>query len=86
MQDDEFGDDGQASERISGEANGAESAALGPFISAVGQCAELLVRIRERVDDHLGISPDAVTWGHVGDVNRVLLHLRHAALAERDSD
>ena len=58
-----------------------ESLALGSFVLAVGECAALLARLRERVDDHLGVSPDAVTWGRVADADRLLYHLRHAAFA-----
>ena len=61
------------------EADAQENPALGPFILAVGECAELLTRIKERVDDHLGVAPDAVNWGHVADADRLLYHLRHAA-------
>ena len=59
----------------------AENPALGPFVLAIGECAELLARLRERVDDHLGVPPDGVAWGHVADADRLLLHLRHAAFA-----
>ena len=62
-----------------GEADAEESLALGPFILAVGECAELLARIRERLDEHLGVSSDDVTWGHVADADRLHYHLRHAA-------
>ena len=60
-----------------------ESLALGTFILAIGDCAGLLSRIRERVDDHLRIAPNEVTWGHVADADRLLHHLRQAAFVAR---
>lgn len=56
-----------------------ESLALGPFILAVSECAGLLAGLKERVNDHLGVPPDGVTWGRVADADRLLYHLRHAA-------
>lgn len=58
-----------------------ESPALGPFVHAVGECAELLARIKERVDDHLGVSPEDVALGHAEDAQRLAHRLRHAAFA-----
>ncbi len=58
-----------------------ESLALEPFILAIGDCATLVARLKERLDDHLGVSPDDVTWGHVADADRLLYHLRQAAFA-----
>lgn len=78
MQTNEHGWERPADEQASATA---ESPELGPFISAVGECAEILARLKERVDDHLGVSPDSVTWGHVADAARILSHLRHAAFA-----
>jgi hypothetical protein len=57
------------------------SLATGPFSAALDECSAVLSKIKERVDDHLGVSPDEVTWGHVADADRLLLHLRHAAFA-----
>ncbi|GEM_PF-2667242 len=79
MQKNEHGRERPADEQVSAAPISAESPGLGPFISAVGECAELLASLKERVDDHLGISPDSVTWGHVADARRILLHLRQAA-------
>lgn len=56
-----------------------ESPALGPFVLALGECAGALARLRERVDEHLGVPPDEVAWGHVADADRLLYHLRQAA-------
>lgn len=71
--------DRPADENTHDEADAEESPALSPFILAVGECAELLALIRERLDDHLGVSPEDVTWGNVADADRLLDHLRHAA-------
>lgn len=60
---------------------GKKNLATGPFSLALDECSAILARIRERVDDHLGVSPSRVSWGHVGDADRLLWHLRRAAFA-----
>ena len=30
-----------------------------------------LERLRQLVDDHFGHAPDAIHWGHIGDLGRV---------------
>lgn len=52
----------------------------GTFAMTVEECRLILERLTERVDDHLGFGPDEILWGHVADADRVLYHLRHAAI------
>lgn len=56
-----------------------QSRAIGAFAGLVEECRVLLADLVERVDDHLGLSPDDVLWGHVADAERLLEHLREAA-------
>ena len=46
----------------------AKPTALDSFIAKAGEFDVLLQRLQQMRDDHFGVSPDAVTWGHVGDV------------------
>lgn len=54
--------------------------AVGRFAALVEECRTLLVDLGEAVDDHLALSPEQVLWGHVADADRLLGHLRAAAL------
>lgn len=58
-----------------------EGPAIGPFIGEIGECSALLELLRERLNDHLGVSPDDVGWGHVADAARLHGLLRQAAAA-----
>lgn len=58
-----------------------EGSSVSSFASAVEECRVLLEALTERVEDHLGLGPEEVRWGHVADAGRLLLHLRHAAFA-----
>lgn len=46
----------------------AKPTALDTFVAKTGEFDALLQRLQQMRDDHFGVSPDAVTWGHVGDV------------------
>ena len=46
----------------------AKPSALDSFIAKAGEFDVLLQRLQQMRDDHFGVSPDAVTWGHVVDV------------------
>ncbi len=48
----------------------------GAFAAAVEEIREVTGKILEAADDHLGVDPDNVHWGHVGDANRILAALR----------
>lgn len=50
--------------------------ALDNFIAKVGEFDALLQRLQQMRDDHFGVNPDAVTWGHVGDVTRYVTALK----------
>ena len=49
---------------------------LESFIAKAGEFNDLLERLQQMRDDHFGVSPDAVTWGHVGDVTRYVTALK----------
>jgi hypothetical protein len=59
------------------------SPALDAFVLALTDCHKLLGQILVRVDDHLGLGPDEVHWGHVGDANRLRDLLEQAEAASR---
>jgi len=42
--------------------------ALDKFVSTVGEIDDLLSTIKSATDDHFGFNPDAINWGHVGNV------------------
>ena len=46
----------------------AKPTALDSVIAKAGEFDVLLQRLQQMRDDHFGVSPDEVTWGHVGDV------------------
>lgn len=63
------------------EARPREGSPVFSFASAVEESRSLLEALTEHVEDHLGLGPDEVHWGHVADAGRLLLHLRQAAFA-----
>jgi hypothetical protein len=50
--------------------------ALAEFMSAVEEIRNALAGLQSEADDHLGVDPDAVNWGHVGDAKHILAALR----------
>lgn len=54
----------------------AKPTALDSFIAKAGEFDALLQRLQQMRDDHFGVSPDAVTWGHVGDVTHYVNALK----------
>ncbi len=50
--------------------------ALDRFINKASEFDALLQRLQQMRDEHFGVSPDAVTWGHVGDVTRYVTALK----------
>lgn len=47
--------------------------AFDAFIEAISKIAPLLDELKYVVvDNHMGIAPDNVNWGHVGTVNHLL--------------
>lgn len=45
--------------------------AVGALIEAMEECKGLMVQIEGEIDDHMGVSPEMVTWATVGDANRL---------------
>lgn len=55
---------------------------LDTFFAKAGEFNALLERLQQMRDDPFGVSPDAVTWGHVGDVTRFVTVLKEDEYAE----
>jgi uncharacterized protein YjiS (DUF1127 family) len=53
--------------------------ALADFMNKIQESRELLRKIGERLDDHLGVSPEEITWANAGDAGRILSDLRDIA-------
>jgi hypothetical protein len=49
------------------------------FLHNVGSARELLTLIRRHVEDHMGVDPDELHWGHVGDAGQLVEMLKEAA-------
>lgn len=45
--------------------------AVDALVGVMGQCREHLLQIEGEVDDHMGVSPEMVTWATVGDAQRL---------------
>lgn len=54
-------------------------AAFAAFIARKAELDALLARIQAASADHVGISPDRVTWGDVGSLDFVSHYLREIA-------
>jgi len=54
----------------------AKPTALDSFIAKAGEFDALLQRLQQMRDDHFGVSPDAGTCGHVGDVTHYVTALK----------
>ena len=53
--------------------------ALADFMNKIQESRELLRKIGERLDDHLGVAPKEITWANAGDAGRILADLRDIA-------
>lgn len=52
--------------------------AIDAFVRHIGEAAARLIELHNFVDDHMGVSPDDVTWANVGDaaaLNNALIEL-----------
>ena len=56
------------------------------FAAAVAEIVETLYSLRSEADDHFGVDPDHVNWGHVGDANRILAALRETLAIARNEN
>ena len=51
-------------------------AVLDTFVGNLTEISAILARLQSAVDDHLGIAPESVNWGHVGDTAQIASQLR----------
>jgi hypothetical protein len=54
--------------------------ALSAFVQKKAEIDTMLTRIQTLSDDHFGVAPDDVTWGHVGSLGH------HTELLKRITD
>ena len=54
----------------------ANSKALNEFVAAKAEIDAMLDCIKESSDNHFGVGPDDVNWGHVGTLNHYRDKLR----------
>lgn len=52
---------------------------LDAFISRKREIDAMLQRLTAFSDDHFGVAPDEVSWGHVGNLGYVVERLRQAS-------
>jgi hypothetical protein len=57
-----------------------QQAALDAFLARKAEIGEMLARIQSLSDAHFNTSPDAIHWGHVGDLDN------YAGLLKRITD
>ena len=48
-----------------------KTTALDAYLARTAAIHAKLERLRQLADDHFGHDPDAIHWGHVGDLGRV---------------
>jgi hypothetical protein len=49
--------------------------AIAAFTNRVQASRQLLARISQHLEDHLGVEPEKVNWAHVGDAARIQMLL-----------
>ncbi len=49
----------------------AKPTALDAYLARTAAIHAKLVRLQQLADDHFGHDPEAIHWGHVGDLGRV---------------
>ena len=54
-------------------------AALAAFVTRKAEIDAMLERLAAFSDDHVGVAPEEVHWGHVGDLGHVIERLRQAS-------
>ena len=52
--------------------------ALNAYISKIGEIQAQLAELQSKADNHFDNDPEAVNWGHVGDLNSVLSLIKQA--------
>lgn len=48
-----------------------QTAAIDAYLDRAAAIHTKLVRLQQLADDHFGHDPDAIHWGHIGDLGRV---------------
>jgi hypothetical protein len=48
-----------------------QATALDTYLARAAAIHDKLTRLQQLADDHFGHDPDAIHWGHVGDLGRV---------------
>ena len=48
-----------------------QPAALDIYLHRLPMICDKIEALRQLADDHFGHNPDAIHWGHVGDIGRV---------------
>ena len=48
-----------------------QQTALDAYLTRTAAIHTKLARLQQLADDHFGHDPDAINWGHVGDLGRV---------------
>jgi len=48
-----------------------QSTAFDTYLQRLPMILDKIEALRQLADDHFGHSPDAIHWGHVGDLGRV---------------
>ena len=49
----------------------AKQTGLDAYLARTAAIHAKLERLQQRADDHVGHDPDAINWGHIGDLGRV---------------
>lgn len=56
-----------------------QQTALDAYLPRAAAIHAKLVQLQQLADDHFGHEPDAINWGHVGDLGRAGLRARRPA-------
>jgi hypothetical protein len=52
--------------------------ALAHYMAKIGEIQLFVKHLKNLTDDHFYVNPDDVNWGHVGDMDRIIEHLKLA--------
>ena len=53
--------------------------AVAAFVARKAEIDALLARLAELSENHFGVAPDEIHWGHVGDLGFVIERLQQAS-------
>lgn len=51
-------------------------AAIAAFLAAAEEAADLARKIAQHMEDYMGVDPETLNWGHVGDANAIIAGLK----------